>query len=71
MTGSVANLTLCGATITGEDYVGGIVGVLYRSDARLTGCRVVGSVVTATLATDKVPQTGAIVGGGVTPRRTS
>ena len=65
VTGSVANLTLCGATITGEDYVGGIVGVLYSSDARLTGCRVVGSVVTATLATDKVPQTGAIVGGGV------
>ena len=57
--GCVANLTLSGATITGQDYVGGIAGVIYIS-GYIYNCHVVGSTITVNQS--DLPCVGAIVG---------
>ena len=59
--GSVSDLALIDATITGEYSVGGIVGALYASGATLDNCHVVRSVI-ASNDTDLNPDIGAIVG---------
>lgn len=56
--GSVSNLTLSSATITGQDYVGGIVGTMYNGS--IQNCQVVGSTITVNQSS--LPCAGAIVG---------
>ena len=56
--GTVENLTLSGATITGNDYVGGIAGQSISST--IQNCKVVSSTITATK--EALPCIGAIVG---------
>ena len=56
--GSVSNLTLSSATITGQDYVGGIVGTMYNGS--IQNCHVVGSTITVNQSS--LPCAGAIVG---------